>query len=82
MHAVTSHHAVTEPIPGWLSVVGEVTVEVRVEAIRNRTDWTINNGMAFVSREGHVHCKLSSEGAHSVDESSYDAHEVAHLGGS
>ena len=60
MHAVTSHHAVTEPIPGWLSVVSEVTVEVRVEAIRNRTDWTINNGMAFV-REGHVHCELRYE---------------------
>ena len=56
-------------------------VEGRVEAIRNRTDWTINNGMAFV-RERHVHCKLSSEGAHSVDESPYDAHEVAYLGGS
>ena len=35
-------------------------VEGRVEAIRNRTDWTINNGMAFV-REGHVYCKLLCE---------------------
>ena len=55
-------------------------VEGRVEAIRNRTDWTINNGMAFVERGTCIasYCAKSR----SVDESSYDTHEVARLGDS
>ena len=55
-------------------------VEGRVEAIRNRTDWTINNGMAFV-REGTCIASYCVK-SRSVDETSYDAHEVARLGDS